>query len=243
MNFLKMAVFVALSFSAWTAQSACSQFAAKDVSVERFTDVGGDQVRWEQGTLFLNRGFIPTTSGDYDMTGFDLTPAILAQINGQAIMNLSLWVGLEGTPIPGGNYFCNFSRSAATYPVREVPNVIVSAKAATVKTPKVSISAVDPSCTETAGDTCQFMVVLNAPTTRSIRVKFAITGKATQGKDYARLPRSLLIPGGNVSGIIELVPIDDTKPEGTEAVKLKLLPHSSYKAKRGFATVQILDND
>jgi hypothetical protein len=245
MRFLKIVLFIVLTSSAWTTQAACSQFAAKDLSVERFTDVGGGQVRWEQGILYLKQGFIASTNGVYDMTIFSLTPALVAPINGQTIIGLALWTGLEGTPLPGGNYLCNYSRSAATYSVNDVANVIVSAKAATVKTPKISISAVDPQASETAGDPGQFLVALNAPTTKNIRVKLDISGKATNGKDYQRIARALLIPAGNVSGIIEILPVDDVKREGTEKVTIRLAREGirGYTVKRAVASVSIFDND
>lgn len=92
------------------------------------------------------------------------------------------------------------------------------------------------------------MIALNAPTTHNVRVKYTIAGKATKGKDYQKIGNSLLIPAGNVSGIIEILPLDDTKHEGAETVQIKLLLESgkSYKAlsgRRASATVQILDND
>lgn len=89
------------------------------------------------------------------------------------------------------------------------------------------------------------MVALNAPTTHNIRVKLDISGKATNRKDYQRIARALLIPAGNVSGIIEIEPNDDIKREGTEKVIIKLAREGirGYTVKRAVASVSIIDND
>lgn len=161
---------------------------------------------------------------------------------------MALWTGLNN--IPNAN-FSKFTRSVETYSIDGVPNVIISLSGAgggsgipTVKKPKISISAVDPQATETAGDTAQFLVALNAPTTKNVRIKLIISGKATNGKDYQRIARALLIPAGNVSGIIEIDPIDDVKREGPEKVTIKLAAGGkAYTLKRAAASVTIIDND
>lgn len=229
----------------WNAQAA--GIVIEDFSGDRFTDLGGGQVRWEQGTLFVKQGFIPQTSLDVSFSQFELTQDVVNAINGKIVQTLSLWTAL--TNINGADYG-KFTRSVETYSVRGVPNVIISLSGAsggggaTVKKPKISISAVDPQATETAGDTAQFLIALNAPTTKNIRIKLAISGKATNGKDYQRIARGLLIPAGNVSGIIEIEPIDDIKREGSEKVTIKLASGGkAYTLKRAAASVTILDND
>lgn len=229
----------------WNAQAA--GIVIEDFSGDRFTDLGGGQVRWEQGTLFVKQGFIPQTSLDVSFSQFELTQDVVNAINGKIVQTLSLWTAL--TNINGADYG-KFTRSVETYSVRGVPNVIISLSGAsggggaTVKKPKISISAVDPQATETAGDTAQFLIALNAPTTKNIRIKLAISGKATNGKDYQRIARGLLIPAGNVSAIIEIEPIDDIKREDPEKVTIKLVGGGkAYTLKRAAASVTILDND
>ena len=255
MKLIKVMAIITLVFNTAGVHAACHPAAPKDQNVWLFIDIpdaNGDEVRWQQGTLSIQSGFIPQTSSDTFLGAFDLTPAVLAQVNGQTVMSLASWTNLENANIfgaPPGVLVCNFSRSVATYSIESVPYVIVTATpggvggGAFVKTPKVSISAVVPACTETAGVPCQFMITLSGPTRKTTRVRFTVDGKATRGKDYSRFPNSVAIPSGNVSAIIEVIPVDDTQREGTENVRVKLLPQPAYKVKRASASVQIVDND
>lgn len=251
MKLVKIMLFLVLCFNGWAVQAKkCSQFSPKDQDVQRFTDipdVNGNEVRWEQGTLSLQSGFIPATSSDTSLGAFDLTPAVLAQISGQTVMSLSLWTNLENATIagaPAGVLVCNFSRSAATYSINSVPYVIVTVKQATVKQPKVSISAVDPSASETAGDPGQFLITLNAPSERTIAVKLEVSGKAKKNKDYSGIPRAVRVPAGSTSAVVDVIPVDDAIPEGPEDVKVKVVGGgNSYKARGGKATVIINSNE
>jgi hypothetical protein len=99
---------------------------------------------------------------------------------------------------------------------------------------------------ETADDTGQFIINFNAPAKKNIRIKFKLSGIATKGKNYERIPNSIVIPAGNTQGIIEIIPINDTKKEGIEKVIVALEPDSlkRYKLRgRKKAVVTILDND
>lgn len=217
-----------------------------NLSLQRYTDIGGGQVRFDGGILSPKQGYLPIASSDLQLTTVGLTPAVLAQINGQPVVELAKWNALD-IPIPGGNgskFLCNYSRSAATYIIDNVPHVIVTVKLATVKTPKVSISASDPSASETAGDPGQFLITLNAPSARNIAVQLEVSGKAKKNKDYTGIPRAVRIPAGTVSAVVNVLPIDDTNFEGPEDVKVKVVGGgNSYKARGGRATVFINSNE
>jgi hypothetical protein len=247
MKYLKVLLFLVLCMNGLAVQAKCGQFALKQLSVDRFTDIGGGQVRWEQGSLQPNQPFVPLTSANYNaLSIFNLTPDVLAQVNGQFVVPLAEWQ-LYDTVVPGGEGLCNYSKSAATYSIDNVPHVIVSGKQATVKKPKVSISAVDPSASETAGDTGQFLITLNAPSAKTIRVKLQTSGKAKKNRDYTGIPKNVVVPSGNVSAIVEVLPIDDTAAEGPEDVKVKISSggnaYSALGGNRGRASVVINDND
>ncbi len=214
------------------------------INARTFTDAGNGQYYTRNGIFYEDQRF------DYSTTFTHLYDdqtmvATVAAVAGRPAVKLAEWIRLT-TNDPNGHYDA-FARSAETYSLEGEPYVIVSVKGgggvATVKTPKVSVSAADATCSETTGDTCQFLVVFNAPTTKTVKVRYTLEGKATKNKDYTKLPNYAIIPAGNVSGIIEIVPVDDTKAEGPETVKIKLLPQNAYKLKRTSATVQILDND
>lgn len=117
---------------------------------------------------------------------------------------------------------------------------------ATVASPSVSISAVDPLASEASGDTGKFMINFSAPSAKNIKVKYSIEGNAKKGKDYQKFGSSMIIPAGSVFGTIDVWPVDDKVNERTEKVILKL----SNKGIKGYsvkgqaaAHVKILDND
>ena len=117
---------------------------------------------------------------------------------------------------------------------------------ATVASPSVSISAVDPLASEASGDSGKFMINLSAPSAKNIKVKYSIEGNAKKGKDYRKFSSSMVIPAGSVFGAIDVWPVDDKVSEKTEKVTLKL----SNKDIKGYsvkgqtvAHVKILDND
>jgi|GEM_PF-820781 len=124
---VKTLVLVAISLIAWHVQAAETQLN----SVERFTDIGGDQVKWEQGTLFSDtNGFIPITSSNHALSIFKLTPEVLASVSGKLVMELATW-----TLFSNGLDLSKFQRSSETYSINDVPYVIVNLKGAVPPTP------------------------------------------------------------------------------------------------------------
>ena len=130
----------------------------------------------------------------------------------------------------------------------KLPPVVAApvAQLATVASPKVSITAVDPLASEASGDPGKFMINLNAPSAKNIKVKYSVEGNATKGKDYRKFSSSLVIPAGSVFGAIDVWPVNDKRNEGTEKVTLKL----SHKGTKGYsvkgrsvANIKILDDD
>jgi hypothetical protein len=117
---------------------------------------------------------------------------------------------------------------------------------ATVASPRVSITAVDSLASEASGDPGKFMINLNAPSAKNIRVKYSTEGKAIKGKDYRKFNSSMLIPAGSVFGTVDVWPVNDKENERTEKVTLKLSKKGikGYSVKgRAVAHVKILDDD
>ena len=131
----------------------------------------------------------------------------------------------------------------------KLPSVVAAApvaQIATVATPKVSISAVDPLASEATGDPGKFMINLNAPSAKNIKVKYSVEGTAKIGKDYRKFSSSLVIPAGSVFGAIDVWPLNDNENERTEKVTLKLSNKGikGYTVKgRAAANIKILDDD
>jgi hypothetical protein len=91
---------------------------------------------------------------------------------------------------------------------------------------------------------CAFVVRRSGRADYPINVHFAISGTASNGVDYARLPDFVSIPAGRRTARIEVTPIDDRRPEPIESVILRVLPAALYNVGRPDAAAAIIvDND
>src|SRR5262249_5464086 len=76
-----------------------------------------------------------------------------------------------------------------------------------------------------------------------LAVNFTVGGTATNGVDYVALGSSVLIPAGQVSATVTVMPIDDGIVEGDETVILTLQPGPYLIGAPASATVTITDNE
>ena len=95
--------------------------------------------------------------------------------------------------------------------------------------PVVTIEATDDEAAEpdpggTELDIAVFSVNRHGPLGRPLTVHYRIDGSATNGEDYEEIPRSVTIPVDAASAEIRILPIDDDVFEGTERVRLTLVP-------------------
>ncbi len=108
----------------------------------------------------------------------------------------------------------------------------------------VSLTVTDPIATEpTAASPATGRITLNRldASTQQVTAYFAITGTATNGRDYT-LPGSATLPANTNSAIIEIVPAADKLVEPDETVTLTLLSGSGYTVDpQKTATVTIQD--
>jgi hypothetical protein len=111
--------------------------------------------------------------------------------------------------------------------------------------PTVTITAPDPSASEVpATDTGKFQIKRVGCSDSDLTVFYAISGTATNGADYRRLPGSATIRAGAPSVAIVVRPIDDTISEPDETVILTLSPDPDYIiGPRNTATVTIHSNE
>jgi uncharacterized repeat protein (TIGR01451 family) len=111
-------------------------------------------------------------------------------------------------------------------------------------TPTVTISASDPSAAEAGLDSGAFTITRSGSTATSLVVHFSVGGTATGGGDYTALTGVVTIPVGQASATIALVPIDDTRVEGSETVVVTLSANPTYALGTSTtATVTIADDD
>jgi hypothetical protein len=108
----------------------------------------------------------------------------------------------------------------------------VSAPASITVFGGVNLYATDPDASENPGapnidppaDPAVFTVRRFGETNDGIVVDYEVSGTASNGVDYVRLPGQVNIPAGASSAQIVVRPIDDVLVEGTETVVLTLVP-------------------
>jgi hypothetical protein len=70
-------------------------------------------------------------------------------------------------------------------------------------------------------------VMRSGDTNTALTVAYAIGGTATNGVDYVALPGSVVIPVGQRTAMISVVPLDDGTPDISSTVILKLTPSTN----------------
>lgn len=114
----------------------------------------------------------------------------------------------------------------------------------------VGIRAVDYIASEPGNDTATLRVYRSGSLDFPLTISYTISGTASNGVDYNRLPGSITILAGAESALITITPIDDQIPEPAENVIITLNPANTYvfdvnsdgiMANRAYAIIQ--DND
>lgn len=112
--------------------------------------------------------------------------------------------------------------------------------------PTVSIVTNDPNASETGPDNGQFTISRSGPTTSPLTVLLARSGTATNSTDFTAIatPLSFVIPTGQASATLDVVPVDDASNEGSETVIETISADAAYViGTASSATVTIADND
>ncbi len=142
------------------------------------------------------------------------------------------------TIVEGSGYSIDLGSAVVSILDNESPNL-----------PVVSVSVPDNTARETLlGQTVDrgvFRIERSGPQQLPMEVAYSIGGTATNGVDYQALSGVVVIPAGQGSTTIHVLPIDDAVYEGAETVILALRPRTNYvvhsELKDGRVT--ILDND
>jgi len=87
-----------------------------------------------------------------------------------------------------------------------------------------AVATIDPVSATARPRTATFTVFRKGSTNDDLTVFYRVSGTASNGVDYLRLPGVVVIPRGQTEAKIIVVPIDDLVPEPTETVVLTLLP-------------------
>ena len=112
--------------------------------------------------------------------------------------------------------------------------------------PVVSLLTTTPEISESGIDNGQLIFTRNGDLTGDLTVYYTTGGTATNGVDYASLPGVAVIPAGQGSVVIPVVPLDDKKVNTASTVTVTLTANSAYTKASGAAakaTITILDDD
>ena len=82
--------------------------------------------------------------------------------------------------------------------------------------------------TSESGEIGSFTIYRNGGNGIALPVSLSMGGSAENGKDYETIPSSTVIPAGQDSVEIPVVPIPDDEAEETETVTMKILPSETY---------------
>ncbi len=99
--------------------------------------------------------------------------------------------------------------------------------------PVVSIVAFDaiadePSETIAAHNTGTFVISRTGDNSEDLVVKIKLSGQAKDGKDYAKIGNTVIIPAGEDFVTVQISPFADDIPEGTEDVIMSIVPSKEY---------------
>ncbi|MCX6855302.1 MAG: cadherin-like beta sandwich domain-containing protein [Verrucomicrobia bacterium] len=113
--------------------------------------------------------------------------------------------------------------------------------------PTVEVNAADGTSsltvpfTETSTSE-DFFISRRGSTTADLVVNYTMSGTAVEGTDYTALSGTVTIPAGSTGAYVNVVPVNDTTPEGTETIVMTLAS-GSYGVRVGSATMLLGDND
>nr|WP_287115951.1 Calx-beta domain-containing protein [Microcystis sp. M_OC_Ca_00000000_C217Col] len=94
-------------------------------------------------------------------------------------------------------------------------------------TPVVTVVATDAVAGEPANNG-QYTLTRTGSTASALTVNIAMSGTATNGKDYTTIPTTVTFLAGSPTAVVNLNVIDDTLQEGTETATLTVLAGSGY---------------
>lgn len=174
-------------------------------------------------------GSIAFASGDASKT---ITVSMLADtaLEDAESVTLTLTTGSGYSPLLGQNQSATAWIYDADQPMVEV-NAADGTSGLTVPFTEAS--------TTTGED---FFISRRGATTADLVVNYTMSGTAIEGTDYNTLSGTVTIPAGSTGAYVNVIPINDTTPEGTETI-IMTLTSGSYGVRVGSATLLLGDND
>ena len=134
----------------------------------------------------------------------------------------------------------------AGYVIGSAPRAVVTIQDGDSALPVVGIRVTDVDANET-GDTAAFSVYRNGPAANPLVVKFAVSGTAASGSDFASLGAQVTIPAGASSAPLVVTPVNDSLAEGDETVTVTISSDAAYikttNPAEAAGAVNVLDDD
>lgn len=134
---------------------------------------------------------------------------------------------------------CGFKAKVSVF-LMVLASVAINSLNAQILTNAAKVVASDPSATEGA-DSGAFTITRQGDTNFPLRVFFTLAGTAMNGADYQSVETSILIPPGERSAKVEIVPIDDNLVETNERVVLRLTPSPLASPGTSYAIIAPVD--
>lgn len=108
----------------------------------------------------------------------------------------------------------------------------------------LSVTASTPQAREANEQPGAFLITRSGPTTNALTVHYTMAGSATAGEDYIAPSGTAVIPAGQSTASVALVPMDDGAFEDDETAVLVITPNAAYAVVApSSATVAIADDE
>jgi hypothetical protein len=108
---------------------------------------------------------------------------------------------------------------------------------------RVRVHPSDFLAAEPGTDPGEFTFTRFGTTNDPVTVRFALSGTASNGLDYAALTNSFVIPAGQLSAALPVLALDDLLIEGPETVTLRLLANADYELGAPTTATVTIDDD
>ncbi|MDP3849780.1 MAG: cadherin domain-containing protein [Luteolibacter sp.] len=222
----------------WSSKSPYSQGVASFDRILGFSTANIGPVVHAGGELSAKIGTTVDLAGVVSDDGFPGPPVT------------SFWSVVSG---PGGVSIANpeLAATTATFSQAGVHTLRLVANDGSLKTfdevtitvnplPVIHVAASDPTAAETGPDTGVFTISRSGPTVDDLTVNFMIEGSAINGVDYVEIPGTLLIPSGEESVTLSVIPAADELIEGTETVVLTIAegPYEPGESSSAFLSIR-----
>lgn len=196
----------------------------------------------------LEVNFAPATgtaalTTDYTMTPSWGTSRVLTIPAGQAALTVNI-AAVNDTTQEGPEIAALQVATGTGYVVRGQGLAHVTIQDNDTSLPQVSIAATDGEGAEEGGDPMEFTVTRTGATANALTVMLTPSGTATAGSDYPGI-NSVVIPSGQTSAKVTIVPVDDVGIESTEECTITIAPNAAYirNASAQAATGTITDDE